>query len=333
LTLTNDLEKILVSIYNSSYGGKYELAGRIDNMELLTQSGYVTYSKCKDDPLSAHGAKSCRVLLVRMTEKGSTEAKKLIDKKMHQTGNVLKSLEAYPSRIRNMYRLILKKWLIACETGRNFHWIINTPLIYLPDEARETITKLTSDLVDKDMAANATINHTTSGPSDSTLMTCPEISQWLFDGVHWLPGTAERAKGVRTAVLDEYLKYLRNGHRLYRAKDQLLFKLNARKKIDVSTLRYVARSGGVPAESLIDWLEELASCGYIRKFNRYAKITPRQDGYSPDADIIAFGEPKYHIYSPRDDRQHYQSEEKKNIERWFVSGEETFLHFKFKTIR
>lgn len=333
MTQPNDLEKILVSIYNASYGGKYELAGRIDNMEMLTQSGYVTYSKCNDDPLSSHGAKSCRVLLVRMTEKGSTEAKKLIDKKMLQTGKFLKSLEEYPTRITDMYRFILKKWLIACENRSNFHWIINTPLIYLPDEARETVTKLSSDLVDKDMAAYATINHTTSGPSDSTLMTCPEISQWLFDGAHWLPGTGERAKGVRTAVLDEYLKYLRNGHRLYNAKDQLLFKFDARKQIDVSTLRYVAHHGRVPAESLMDWLEELASCGYIRNFNRYAKATYSRDGYSPDADIIAFGDPMHHIYSPRDDSQHYQSERKKNIERWFVSGEETFLHFKFKTVR
>ena len=153
MTQINDIEKILVSLYNASYGGKYALAGRMDNMEMLAQSGYVTYSRCKDDSFSSHGAKSCRVLLVRMTEKGSAEAKKLIDNKMLQTGNVLKSLESYPSRISNMYRFILKKWLIACENGSNFHWIINTPLIYLPDEAIETITKITADLVDKDMAA------------------------------------------------------------------------------------------------------------------------------------------------------------------------------------
>jgi len=47
MALTDNIRETLLSCYNASYGGKYELAGRIENLEKLAQSGFVSFSSAR----------------------------------------------------------------------------------------------------------------------------------------------------------------------------------------------------------------------------------------------------------------------------------------------
>lgn len=341
LTPVNALQEQLLSFYNGSYGGKYELAGRIENIEKLVQKGFVTVSRCKDDPLSTHGAKTCRIPLARMTEIGISEAQEIVEDKLVQTGVNLNSLESLPSRIRDLYKFLLKQWLRSCENRMDFdwrmvkNWSARSSSFMLPDEISDIVSGLTDDLVDKDLAAYASLHHNTSGPSSPTLVTCPEIGRWMLDGTGWLYDESARARGVKTAVLDEYLKYLLNGMSLFRAKDHLLFLFNANhNKIMNHVFRWLSNDYGVPMEALLDWLEELEGCGYISKLNRNAlNVEHKREMYSSEENVLAVGDPWRSFSNPYEDSSRVEEEVKRNIENWFSSGEEKFTRFRFRTIR
>jgi len=341
LTPDNTFLKELFSFYNASYGGKYELAGKIENIEKLVQKGFVKVSRCKDDPLSTHGAKTCRIPLARMTEIGISEAQELVEDKLVQTGLYLNSLESLPSRIRDVYRFLLKQWLRSCEKRSDFdwrmvkNWSARSSSFMLPDKIRDIISGLTDDLVNKDLAAYASLHHNTSGHSSPTLVTCPEIGHWMLDGTGWLYDEKERARGVKTAVLDEYLKYLLDGMSLFRAKDHLLFLFNANhNKIMNHVLRWLSDQYGAPEEALLNWLEELEGCEYISKLNRNAlNVERKREMYSSEENVLAVGDPWSSFYSLYEDSSRVEEEVKRNIENWFSSGEEKFTRFRFRTIR
>jgi len=192
MSLSNKIREELWRFYVGSYGGKYELAGRIEGIETLVQEGYLSSSRCNKDPLSNHGAKTCRVILTRLTDKGVSEAKSNIEYQLKSTDQFLEALNSHPQKIRDVYRVLLKKWLEACESGSSYNWIVRNRKadrgIYLPlpETVKEAISKLTSLLVENGLAAKAPIHHTTGGPSDPVLMTCPEIqNRILIERERW----------------------------------------------------------------------------------------------------------------------------------------------------
>lgn len=315
-------------LYVASYGGKYELAGKIEGIETLVQEGYLSSSRCNKDPLSNHGAKTCRITLTRLTDKGVSEAKSYIEYQFRSTDKFLEALNSHPQKIRDVYRVLLKQWLEACESGSPYNWIVRNRkadrgiYLRLPETVKEAISKLTSLLVEKGLAAKAPIHHTTGGPSDPVLMTCPEIKDWIL-----LP-----RENVKSAVLDEYLKYLLDGLSMAMAKDHLLFRFNSdADKITADRLRHVSWRFGVPQNLLLDWLEELENRGYISRFNRNAiKVMPSHERFYGD-DFVAVGNPWNYHPNPRDDIEKIEAEVKNNLVEWFENGVEKFMHFYLRT--
>ena len=336
LAITGDMRRILFSCYNASFGGKYELPGQIRHIDELIQHDFVKAAQCRKDPLSTHGAKTCRVLLVRMTDKGISEAQQIVEDKLEVVGIFLKSVDSLPSRIRDLYRYLLKNWLRACENRENFAWHVRNQSTFLPlpQGVRESISKANEDLVEKGLAAYASLQHNTLGPSEPTLVTCHEIRDWLLNGTGWLPEHA-RARGVRTAVLDEYLGYLLNGLGLVRAKDLLLHFFYANSgKVRCAGLRYLSQHYGVSLEVLWSWLEELEGCEYITQLNQDTKnLVLTGEWRYPEEDIVAYGNPVYFFENPFEDVRRIESEVKNNVEKWFETGEEVFQRFEFKRAR
>ena len=78
------------------FGGRYELAGRIENLEKLTDEGFVSYSRCNDDLLSTHQARSCRARI--------SKAKKIAENKFDAIDYVSRSLDSLSPRVGGLLR-------------------------------------------------------------------------------------------------------------------------------------------------------------------------------------------------------------------------------------
>lgn len=306
------MSRILFSCYNASFGGKYELAGQISHLDELVQHGFVKGVQCRKDPLSTHGAKTCRVLLVRMTEKGVSEAHQIAGDKLKLVRVFLKSLDALPPRTQNLYRYLLKKWLRACENRANFAWDVRnqSTVLPLPQVVRQSISETNEDLVEMGLAAYASLHHNTSGPSDRTLVTCPEIHDYLLS-----PSAA-----IRRVTLDEYVVYLLNSLSLVNAKYRLLHIFSANGEILRPWLESLSQECGVYVEALWSWLRELEDCGYCKL-------------QSPEEDVVAYGNPWSFFWNPYDDIDRIRTEVKNNLEKWFETGEEVFERFEFRRAR
>lgn len=337
LAATDNIRKALFSCYNASFGGKYELAGRVEHIDELLQQGFVKAAKCRNDPLSTHGAKSCRVLLVRMTEKGVSEASQVAEGKLEAVGRFLKSLDLLPPRVKGLMRYLIKQWLRACENRMEFAWGViwsrGYRILVLPQRVRESVLQMRDALIEQGLAAYGALHHKTSGPSDLTLVTCPEIHGWLLNGTGWLLDPDTRASGVRTVVLDEYLRYLLDGLSLVHAKALMLhfFSTVHSGKLPTASLRYLSQEYGVSVESLWSWLEELEGCGDITELNQGAKnAVLTKQAWSPEHDVVAYGDPWHSFADPFGDARRIEDEVKSKIEKWFENGEELFQRFELR---
>jgi hypothetical protein len=320
-----DPDEALVSFYNSSYGGRYELAGDVLGRDILAEEGWVTYSQCRRDPLSTHGASSCKVILNRITDAGIAEAKVLIKEKEEDAVAFLNSLEELPPRVKDFYRYLVKKWLIACENRMLYRWELRNEdskrfiRFTLPSSVQETVNQLNETLVKNNLASYGSLSHLTRGPSRTTLVTCPELSQIFFEGRGW---REPYAKGVKHVELDEYLRYLLNGISLARAKYHLLeFFSSNRNGLGESTFRWLSSEYGVSVGSLMKFLDHLVDSDYVRKLSDEEKERER---------VFVRGDPIRYYWGVRDSLNEYELEVNENVEKWFETGETVFQRFDFK---
>jgi len=320
----NNLETALLSIYNASYGGNYELAGEINHKDILAEQGWITYARCRKDPKSTHNASSCRIVLTRMTETGINEAKGLVQDKYEEVVEFLNNLETLPPRVEALYRYLMKKWLNASKKRASFDWTLRRDHaryylnLSLPGTVVETISTLKDTLVEKGLASYGSLSHKTSGPSEPTLVTCPEIYQLFMRGRGW---KEPYARGVQPSELDEYLQYLLNGLCLVKARYHLMFFFPAnRNSISPSTVDWLYEEYGVYRDSLMSFLEELEDSDYIHILNE----EQRQDEY-----VLASGNPLIRFAHVTQDIDTIEKQVKEKVLKWFDTGEESFQRFGF----
>ena len=270
-----------------------------------------------------------------MREKGVSEASQIAKGKLEAVGRFLKSLNHLAPRVKGLMRYLIKQWLRACENRMEFTWDVIWSRGYrfwvLPQKVRESVLQMRDTFAEQGLATYGALHHKTSGPSDQTLVTCPEIHDWLLNGTGWLPEPS-RASGVRKAVLDEYLRCLLDGLSLVRAKSLMLHFFTAHSsKLPTGCLRYLSQKYGVSVESLWSWLEELEGCGVITELNQGAKnaVLTRQ-WHSPEDDVVAYGDPWSSFASPFGDVERIEGEVKSRVEKWFETGEEVFQRFELR---
>ncbi len=303
----------LLAFYNASFGGKYELASYSQNLEELVQNGYVQVVKCCNDPQSTHKTRSCKILLSRITEKGTTKAKQMISDRFGtwhaEDQDVIltffKSINELPPKVAGLCKFLLKNWLETCGNRKEFSWHFfgGHQVFPFPHTVFQDIEKMKGALVDHGLAAYASLDHNTSGPSQTTLTTCPEIRDLLLNRLD-----------VKKAILDEYLSYMLNGMCLYCAKDWLLHLLNTRQDNFVY-------SEAKSQDGLLKWLKKLENCGYI-------EILP-QTGSAMDEPKVRS---RFYRLHRRDSSQieEIQEQVKEKLEKWFATGEEAFQRFEIE---
>jgi len=321
---TIDVDSALLSVYNASFGGKYELAGEISDKEELAEQEWITYAKCKNDPNSTHNASSCRITLSRMTKTGIIKAQELVDGKYSVAFEFLNNLESLPPKVEQLYRYLMKKWLSACTKRDDYNWDLKLNRARygrsfpLPNTVIETITSLNERLIENGLASYASLHHNTSGPSDPTLMTCPEIKQMFMQGRGW---KEPYTRGVQHTELNEYLQYLLNGYNLINARYHLLFFFGAnRYSVRPSILDYLHEEYGVDRDSLMGYLEELEDSNYIHILTE----EEREEEY-----VLATGRPFTFFSHVNQDIDLIKKQVKEKVIKWFETGEEPFQRFAF----
>ena len=326
---SNNLDVTLLSVYNASHGGEYDLAGEIQYREALSQEGWITYSECRKDPQSRHKASSCRVILTRMTDSGITYGKELVKNKEEDAVDFLNHLESFPPRIGTLYRYLVKKWLKSIPNREKYGWEIKrsstvSPKLELPLPyiVKETISNLNTLLVERGLSSYASLSHKTSGPSEPTLVTCPTIEQVLYYGRGW---KAPYATGTQYAELDEYLRFLFDGLCLAQAKDHLFFTVRAnRNRIDEGTIEWIHREYGAPRDTLVRFLKELEDSDTIHIMD---------DETRQKECVYAKVSRPYYFRDLTDDIKRIEDELKETVQRWFETGEEKFQRFNFRLNR
>jgi hypothetical protein len=273
-----------------------------------------------------------------MTEKGIGEASKIAKLREKEAVSSFDDyLKSLPPKVEGLCRYLLKTWLIACEDRVEFNWNIGYQRIQgkwgyvvpelnalLPPTVIQSVSKTKETLVEKGLAANASIHHITSGPSEQTLVTCPEIHDSLLN---------RNAGALRRATLDEYLSYMLNGLRLFHSKDWLLHLLNTNQANFFNFAEWVNEHGLWP------WLRKLESCGYVQIRLRATEETTEAHACGPGKNLSTSNLEVYPLYFTLDPREaiwrlrdRINEEVRTKLEKWFETGEEVFQRFEIELV-
>ena len=264
-----EIEKSLTYCYVCTRGGKNDLPpSRVARLDVLTDPSirFVQVARCKEDPFSRHGARTCRVQLTRLTEEGSVTAKKIVlrtlDEKIEK---LLTALSDLSERERGVIEWFIRQWLsdklepwdilVTCysvssyETyrgGRYCH-ITYAKRTILPEKVLADAEKMKQKLFSLGLVAHAW-EHTTKGYRESEQMvTCPTIANKL----------SEVLDGYE---LNNYLQLCRRSMEFLEAKLRLLMNLQNEEGIRNTDTEWFARKFEISQSQVLDWLKEIHRC-------------------------------------------------------------------------
>jgi len=260
-----EIEKSLTYCYVCTRGGKTDLPPScVARLDMLTDPSirFVQVARCKEDPFSQHGARTCRVQLARLTEEGSVTAKEIVlrtlDEKIEK---LLTALSNLSERQRGVIEWFIRQWLngklepwdilVTCysvtsyETyeGRYYHTRLVEKTI-LPEKVLADAEKMKQKLFSLGLAAYAW-EHTTKGYSETERMvTCPKI-------------TIKLSEVLRGYELNNYLRLCQLSMEFLEAKLNLLMNLQDKEGIRNIDIERFAEKFEISQSEVLDWLKEI----------------------------------------------------------------------------
>lgn len=265
----------LRELYLETYGGTLCLdPSSVGSLEGLVRDGYVQTSVCKDDKRSRHGAKTCAVGLVWLTEKGVSGGKDRVqsglEKGLEAFAAYVESL-GYRTRLLILYRL--NKWARKCSAAQTppqqplrrlgratpwvmlprFEWDVRVPgkgmnlVSILPERVGGEIRSLPEKLVGFGLAAMTSTGHDRKGwyPKEA-LVTCEEVAGLLMKTY----GGFEQP-----FPLDPLVRTLRKSYHEYR----VIQTLEVNKRLGALDLDQYMRDASY--SDLLEFLESLENIG------------------------------------------------------------------------
>jgi len=243
----------------------------IPNLEFLSAPDIrlIQVSKCNEDTLSDHKAKTCRVKLARLTDAGFSVAKEIhlgtLDRRI---GELTEALSRLPERERGIVGHLIGKRVLSGETGI---WDITVPFFQvvkymgfippcfrsqveertiLPPGTHKSISTIKEKLLNLGLVAPSW-THTVSGFTEDTLVAAPETLEKL---------SAE----IGSYELHSYLQSCQKFIRFLKSKLDLLLDLTPYGdryggKIENRYIRRFAEDFSISERLILDWLQELQS--------------------------------------------------------------------------
>lgn len=193
-------------LYLATCGGKYSAPIKtVSNLEVLVKEGYVEVTECRRDSRSKHGAKTCKVKLAWLTDRGKEAAKKTIERFDEALKELDFLLENTKSQISVLAKYLLARWsasVIAYSDEvvkripryhggwvmfRPFEWDVKAPspergfTSVLPDTVRNKLQAISEKLVELELAEWNKLGHNVNGwYSSETLMTVQPIANVIL---------------------------------------------------------------------------------------------------------------------------------------------------------
>jgi len=176
----------------------------VSNLEVLTKKGYVEVTECRSDPRSKHGAKTCKVKLVWLTDKGKEIGNKQTTETYFEVRKELDPfLENFNPRISVLAKYMITCWSASILTGNvdffqrspgyrhggwnmlsPFEWDIKVPGDYrsvLPKCVKDELQSISNKLVESKLAEWNKLGHNVNGWYDTeTLMTSRPIASRIL---------------------------------------------------------------------------------------------------------------------------------------------------------
>ena len=172
----------------------------VSNLKVLIKKGYVEVTECRSDPRSKHGAKTCKVKLAWITDKGKEIGKKQTTETYYEVQKELDPfLENFNPRISVLAKYFLACWSSSILSGKadifqrrpryrrggwnmlpSFDWDLKVPDDFrsvLTEGVKDELQTISKKLVDLKLAEWNKIGHNVNGWYDSeTLMTIKPIA-------------------------------------------------------------------------------------------------------------------------------------------------------------
>lgn len=260
-----EIEKSLTYCYVCTRGGKSDLdPSRVARLDVLTNPSirFVQVAKCKEDPLSQHGARTCRVQLARLTEEGLEAAKEItlrtLDGKIEE---LLTALSNLPERERGLIEWFMRQWLtdklelwdivVPCYSVSSYetyegkyYYITSAKRTILPQKVLADAEKIKQKLFSLGLVAYAW-EHTTKGYREiDRKVTCPAIANKL-------------SEVLRDYELNSYLRSCRRATQFLEAKLHLLMNFQDKEGIRNFDIEWFSKKFEIPQSKVVDWLEEI----------------------------------------------------------------------------
>ena len=197
---SSQLNRSIKKLYLATCEGKFcAPVETVSSLEVLVKKGYVEVTECRSDPRSKHGAKTCKVRLTWLTEKGKEAGIKATERFDEALKELDLLLENISPRISVFAKYLLAHWsasILACKDdvvksrpqyrrgGWNmlapFGWDIKVPGAFrsvLPEDVKDVLQTIPKKLVDVKLAEWNKLGHNVHGWYDSeTLMTIKPIA-------------------------------------------------------------------------------------------------------------------------------------------------------------
>jgi hypothetical protein len=161
----------------------------VSGLDVLLGEGYVEVTECRSDPRSGHGAKTCRVRLVWLTDRGKEFGRKAtegFDEKLKELNHLLEGMNP---RVSVLAEYLLARWAVVVlaqseVTARgmaqrrgwdmltSFEWDISVPGApsMLPEWVRGEFETLSKRVVELGLGGWNRLGHDTQGWYESEVL-------------------------------------------------------------------------------------------------------------------------------------------------------------------
>jgi len=174
-------DNLIHAFHASNEGQKPFNPNELEQLKKLIEKKYVKVIACNRDSRSPHKAKSCKVKIAWLTKRGLAKSRRLILKKLDSKLTRLSNyLDNKPSRLRMIVLYMLTAQL---NPAINYHkHYENTNILeeVLPGEVLQEYDKLINKMIELNLAAKASINHTTKGWKNPELTIANTIKERIL---------------------------------------------------------------------------------------------------------------------------------------------------------
>jgi len=208
--MNEDIKDSLLHAFYASLEGKRPFnPSELSNLSELIKSGYVQVNVCNKDPKSPHKARTCRVRIGWLTEKGLEEARKVFQETINfALNNLLNFVNNIQPRVRIIVLYMLTTKIDPTADYIKHYKAYRKSILeeLLPSMVFEKYKKLIEKLIELKLAVKASTTHTVYGWKEPEIVISNTVKMLLLKHLRQvsLPLIVDLALSALQSVALEY---------------------------------------------------------------------------------------------------------------------------------